>query len=108
MASLTSRNDCFGATISEPSAAEIGPGPAVPARAKSAVLRTLRRCPSDRVRADVCLKSRRSSLLVASIMDLPALTQQGIGDELLFGTQRWQVTPHQFEAPRLLFPPLLS
>ena len=62
----------------------------------------------DRVRADICLKSRQSSLLVASIIALPALTQQGVGDELLFGTHRRQVAVHQFEAPRLLFSALPS
>jgi hypothetical protein len=64
------------------------PEPAVPASAKSAVNRTLRRCPSDRARADICPKSQQSSLLVASIIALPALTQQAVGDEPLFGTHR--------------------
>jgi len=39
---------------------------------------------------------------------LPALTQQGVGHDLLFGTHRWQVAVHQFEATRLLFSALLA
>jgi hypothetical protein len=45
--------------------------------------------------------------LAVSTLFSRLLREECVGNELFFGSHGWQIALHQFEAPRLLLPPLL-
>src|ERR1700722_1763585 len=50
----------------------------------------------------------QSGLIVAPGRTTGPPRPQSVGDQLIFRAHRWQIFVHQFKAPRLLLPPLLS